>query len=79
MYDVKRIKERLNHILGEVIGSKRDLITLDLKDKNKSESAWADLVSAIPEITRLWKGQGAVTEIKSQRRREHNENIKRNN
>jgi len=67
MDDAKRIKERLNHILGEVIGLKRDLITLDVKDKNKAESAWADLVSAIPEVTRLWRGPGAVAEIKSQR------------
>jgi len=67
MEDTKKIRERLNHILGEVVGLKKDLITLGLKDKNRADEAWADLFTAIPEVTRLWRGPGAVSEIRNQR------------
>jgi hypothetical protein len=67
MNHIKKIRERLNHILGEVIELKKEIITLGLKDKEKAESAWKDLTDAIPEVTRKWRGPGAVAEIRAQR------------
>lgn len=65
--DIKKIRERLPHILGEVIELKKDIITLEIKDKEKAKSAWKDLTGAISEVTRKWKEPGAVAEIRDPR------------
>ena len=38
-----------------------------IKDKEKTEKAWKDLMEASKDISRLWEGPSAVEDIKAQR------------
>ena len=58
---------RLDHIFSELVEIKKEIIALNLKDRKKASSALKDLVTAIPEVTRRWKGRGAIDEIRRQR------------
>ncbi len=40
---------------------------LKIKDKERTNQAWTDLMAATEDITRLWEGNSAVEEIREQR------------
>jgi hypothetical protein len=50
-----------------LIGIKKLIIGLEVKDKWKTERAWDDLMSVSREISRVWEGETAVEEIRDQR------------
>jgi hypothetical protein len=67
MKQVNTLNGRLDHIFAELIEIKKEIITLNLKDRKKATLALRDLVSAIPEVTQRWSGPDAVEEIRQQR------------
>ena len=65
--ELVEIKGHLNRVTHELIQIKKLIIRLEVKDKQKTERAWDDLMSISKEISRAWKGENAVTEIRDQR------------
>ena len=61
------IKGHLDRITQELIQIKKLIIRLEVKDKQKTERAWDDLMSVSKEISMAWKGENAVAEIRDQR------------
>jgi uncharacterized protein YukE len=58
---------RLNHITHEISEIKKIVVKTKSLDKQKTENAWDDLISASDEVSRLWKGKSTVEEISDQR------------
>jgi hypothetical protein len=48
---------------------KKMLIKVKVKNKEKTERAWSDLMEASKEISKLWKGPSVVEEIRNQRKK----------
>lgn len=67
MYPYKDLREHLEHITQEAIDAKRAMIALNIRNKEKTEKSWKDLMKASLEISKLWKGHSVVDEIKNQR------------
>ena len=67
MQEFGEIKKHLDRVTHELIWIKKLIIGLEVKDKRKTERAWDDLMSVSKEISRAWKGETAVEEIKDQR------------
>lgn len=67
MYAFDDLRAHLDHITEEVTEVKRAIIVLNIRNKEKTESAWRDLMLASEEISKLWKGPSAVEEIRGQR------------
>jgi len=66
--ELREIKGHLDCVTHELILIKRIFIGLGVvKDKQKTERAWDDLISVSKEISRAWKGETAVEEIRDQR------------
>ena len=65
--ELGEIKGHLDRVTHELILIKRIFIGLEVKDKQKTERAWDDLMSASKEISQVWKGENAVEEIRDQR------------
>ncbi len=69
MKKIAEIDSKINHIMHEIIELKKAIIPLKIKDKEKTNQAWADLMAATEGITKLWKGKSAVEEIREQRKK----------
>ena len=67
MQEFREIKGHLDRVTQELIQIKKLIIGLEVKDKRKTEQAWDDLMSVSKEISRAWKGENAVEEIRDQR------------
>jgi len=67
MQEFRGIKGHLDRVTQELIQIKKLIIGLEVKDKRKTEHAWDDLMSVSKEISRAWKGENAVEEIRDQR------------
>ena len=67
MSGVQSLREHLDRMTQELTQIKKIAIGLEGKDKEKTESAWDDLMVASKEISREWKGASAVEEIRNQR------------
>lgn len=67
MEDIKALRAHLDGLTQELSEIKKILIKVEIKDKEKTEKAWKDLMEASKDISRLWKGPSAVEEIKAQR------------
>ena len=67
MQEFGEIKKHLDRVTHELIGIKKLIIGLEVKDKRKTERAWDDLMLVSKEISRVWKGETAVEEIRDQR------------
>ena len=65
--DISEIKHRVDKLSEEIVEIKKVLITLRPVDKKKSEKAWKDILRTSKEISKKWKGKGAVEEIREQR------------
>jgi len=61
------MKEHLDHISKEVKLLKKMLVYEEMVDKQKTEAAWQDLLSAVRLVSEQWKGVSAVEEISEQR------------
>ena len=58
---------KLDHITHEISEIKKIIVETKLVDRQRTENAWNDLMSASEEVSKLWKGKSAVEEIKDQR------------
>jgi hypothetical protein len=67
MQEFGEIKKHLDRVTHDLIHTKKLIIGLEVKDKRKTERAWDDLMSVSKEISRAWKGETAVEEIRDQR------------
>lgn len=67
MTDLEILKERLDHITQDLTEAKKIIISLEAVDRERSERAWDDLMSASAEVSRRWQGPAAVEEIRLQR------------
>ncbi len=70
LMNAKKITEidvKINHIMHELIELKKAMIPLKINNKENTEQAWADLMSATEDITSLWEGNSALEEIREQR------------
>ena len=67
MKDISKIEDRVDELSEEIVKIKRVLIMLYPADKKKSERAWKDLIKASKEVSKKWRGKGAVEEIRDQR------------
>ncbi len=61
------IKGHLDRVTHELIQIKKCIIRSEVKDKQKTERAWDDLMSVSKEISLAWKGETAMEEIRDQR------------
>jgi len=53
---IAEIDVKINHIMHELVELKKVMIPLKIKDKDKTNQAWADLMAATEDITKLWEG-----------------------
>ncbi|HJH25813.1 MAG TPA: hypothetical protein C5S37_03355 [Methanophagales archaeon] len=67
MSGVQSLREHLDRMTQELTQIKKIAIGLEGRDKEKTESAWDDLMMASKEISREWKVASAVEEIRNQR------------
>jgi hypothetical protein len=67
MQEFGEIKKHLDLVTHELIQIKELIIGLEVKDKQKTERAWNDLMSLSKEISMAWKGGTAVEEVRDQR------------
>jgi len=67
MYTTEDIRVHLDRIMGEVNELKRAMITLNIRNEERTEKAWEDLMLASAEISKMWKGPSAIDEIRNQR------------
>jgi len=65
--ELGEIKGHLARVTQALIQIKKLIIRLEVKDTQKTERAWDDLMSVSREIFRAWKGGTAVEEIRDQR------------
>ncbi len=65
--ELGEIKGHLDRVTHELIQIKRIFIGLEVKDKQKTERAWDDLMSVSKGISQAWKGGTVVEEIRDQR------------
>ena len=63
----ENLKGHIDHISKEVVQLKKILIYEGIIDKNKTESAWENLLDTSKLISKKWKGHSAVEEIREQR------------
>lgn len=61
------IKKHLDHISRELMLLKKRLIYGEVIDKQKTETAWKNLLNTSKQISKKWKGPSAVEEIRKQR------------
>jgi len=61
------IKGHMARVTHELIQIKKFIIRSEVKDKQKTERAWDDLMSVSKEISLAWKGETAMEEIRDQR------------
>lgn len=61
------IKKHLDHISRELTLLKKRLIYGGVIDKQKTETAWKNLLNTSKQISKKWKGPSAVEEIRKQR------------
>jgi hypothetical protein len=64
------IKGRLNRVTHELIQIKKIFIELNIKDEQKAEQAWNDLMSASKEISKTWRGRNCYRRDKRSKRKE---------
>ncbi len=67
MADTKSIKERLDSIEQEVIQLRKITIYGRSIDRSKNQETWNRLMALCDDISKQWKGESAVEEIRSQR------------
>ena len=67
MTELEILKEHLDHITQDLAEVKKIIISLETIDRERSERAWNDLMSASAEVSRRWQGPTAVDEIRLQR------------
>ena len=67
MKDISRIEHRIDELSEEIVKIKKVLITLHPIDKKQSQKAWKNLQMSSKEVSKKWKGKGAVEEIREQR------------
>jgi hypothetical protein len=67
MQSLEDLKEHVDHLTNEVAQVKKMVLEMELKDRAKVEEAWKDLMLASEEISKRWRGQSAVEEIRQQR------------
>lgn len=67
MQDIDAITHKLDQIMHEIVELRKALVLLKKDAKERTNLAWADLMSLSEEITKLWQGPSAVDEIRSQR------------
>ena len=64
---IQEIRENIDHAMHDLIKLKKEIILLGIPKKEKSERAWNKLMVLSEKVTKLWKGPGAVEEIRLQR------------
>ena len=64
MQSLEDLKEHVDHLTNEVAQVKKMVLEMELKDRAKVEEAWKDLMLASEEISKRWRGQSAVEEIR---------------
>lgn len=69
MEALREIRTYLDHITENIEEVKKRLISMERMDRKRSEDAWKDLMELSRTVTREWKGQDAVDEIRDQRER----------
>jgi len=67
MADTKSVKEHLDSIEQEVIQLRKIIIYERPIDHSKNQEAWTKLMALSDDISKQWKGESAVEEIRSQR------------
>ena len=61
------LEDRLDRIIRELVEIKKATFPLKKVDKEKSATAWSNLLRSADAITAAWSGPSAVDEIKNQR------------
>ncbi len=61
------MKDNIDHAIHDLVKLKKEIILLELPSKEESNKAWDKLMVLSEKITKVWKGPGAVEEIKGQR------------
>ena len=67
MQNLETVKDRINHIEEDLANVKKIFINLEVRNKQKTETAWKDMTSASKDISKLWKGLSVREEIRKQR------------
>lgn len=67
MHSTTEIEVKLENLTEEITELKKMLITLNIRNKSKSEKAWKRLMQSSKEISKKWRGKNAVEEIREQR------------
>lgn len=67
MHSATEIDIKLENLTKEITELKKMLITLNIRNKRKTEKAWKRLMQSSKEISKRWQGKNAVEEIREQR------------
>ncbi len=61
------LRARIGHLTEELATARRGIARLEQGEECVSGSAWESLTAAAHEVSRRWRGPGAVAEIAAQR------------
>lgn len=67
MQKIEDVMAKLDHIEQDVAEVRKALFIIRVKDKEKAETAWKNLLAASELVSKNWKGLSAVEEIREQR------------
>lgn len=67
--ETEKLRARISSLSRELNELKKLVWTLET-DKVKSEIAWRRLLKDSEEISKSWKGNGAIEEIRKQRKKD---------
>ena len=67
MTELSKIKNRIDVLEEEIVALKKTLIASKINRKTTNKKKLDDLKKLSKEVSRKWKGHGAVEEIKKQR------------
>ena len=67
METAKMLMHKIGHIEDDIVSVKKEIIKLNMRNNKDTEIAWADIMAASKDISKSWRGQSAIEEIRKQR------------
>ncbi len=67
MQNLEALREKVNHMEQDLVSVKKIIITMNVRNEQRTEAAWKDFLDASKIISKSWNGTSAVEEIRKQR------------
>ncbi len=67
MQSMETLRDKIEHIEQDLVSVRKIIITMNVRNEQKTEAAWKDLIDASKNISKFWNGTSVVEEIRRQR------------